>query len=101
VARLSDHFRDVQQVLPFMIRLWFYGSAVIWPATRLTEKYPELEWVLVGNPAYVFIELVRNGLLDNTWGKPELWLSAGCWSIAALVFGFLFFRSRENEYGHA
>lgn len=101
VARLSDHFRDVQQVLPFVVRLWFYGSGVIWPATRLTEKYPDLGWVLTANPAFAYIELARNGLLYESWGDATLWLSAGAWAVGSLGFGFAFFRARESEYGHA
>lgn len=101
MARMSDHFRDVQQVLPFIVRLWFYGSGVIWPATRLTEKYPDLSWVLTANPAFAYIELMRGALLDQTWGHPKLWLSGAVWAFAALILGFMFFRGRENEYGHA
>lgn len=101
VARLSSHYRDVQQVLPFVIRLFFYGSAVIWPAMRLTEEYPQFSWVLTGNPVFVYIELVRSGLLDKSWGDPTMWLSGLLWSVGTLVLGFLFFRAREHEYGHA
>lgn len=101
MARLSDHFRDVQQVLPFVVRLWFYGSGVIWPATMLTENYPSLRWLLVANPAFAYIELFRAALLDQAWGDPVLWLSGAAWAVASLVIGFVFFRGREIEYGHA
>jgi teichoic acid transport system permease protein len=102
VARLSYHFRDVQQVLRFIIRLWFYGSAVIYPATRLTEKRPDLEWVLTANPLFAFMDLARTALLKPmAWGAPDLWLSASAWAVGSLVLGFLYFRARENEYGRA
>ncbi len=101
VARLSDHFRDVQQVLPFIIRLWFYGSGVIWPAFRLVRNYPQWEWVLTANPAFAYMELMRAGLIGDHWGTPELWLSATAWALVSLVVGFFFFRGREHEYGHA
>lgn len=100
VARLSSHFRDVQQVLPFVLRMWLYLSGVIWPASRFTEELPHLAWMLQLNPAYVYIELVRDAMQDNTLGDPRLWLSAVAWAVVSLVVGFLFFRARENEYGH-
>jgi teichoic acid transport system permease protein len=101
VARLSDHFRDVQQVLPFVVRLWFYGSGVIWPATRLTDKWPELSWLLTGNPVYAYLSLLREALLRGDWATPALWMSAVLWAFGGLTVGFLFFRGREHEYGHA
>ena len=99
VARVSDHFRDFQQVLPFMIRLWFYMSGVIWPAERFLEHFPEYGWVLTANPAYVFVTLMRVVLLDGKMPAGNLWLSATLWASGALVLGFLFFKARENEYG--
>ena len=100
MARLSSHFRDVQQVLPFVLRLFFYGSGVIWPAERLTEKFPDLGWVLVANPAFAYIELARSALMHQSWGDPALWMSAGAWALGTLMLGFLYFRGREIEYGH-
>lgn len=100
MARFSSHFRDIQQVLPFLIRMWLYLSGVLWPVSRLAEKAPDLVWVMDLNPAFAFMELVRAAVLDNKVGPPELWLSAAVWSVAALVLGFMFFRARENEYGH-
>lgn len=100
MARATTHFRDIQQVLPFILRMWLYSSGVMWPITRLTEKHPDLTWVMEANPAFAFLELVRNALMDNAVGPPRLWLSAGLWSVAALVLGFTFFRARENDYGH-
>lgn len=100
VARLSDHFRDVQQVLPFLLRLWLYLSGVLWPTQYFIEDYPNWTWALNFNPAYVYITLVREALLE---GPPrplgELWISAGLWAVAALVLGFVFFTARENDYG--
>jgi len=100
VARLTHHFRDVTQVLPFILRIWLYLSGVFWdPDRRLAEKAPELLSVSHANPAYTFIKLVRTAILDNTVGSPRLWLVAAGWSVGMLIFGFLFFRAREHEYG--
>ena len=101
IARAAAHFRDVQQVLPFMLRMWLYTSGVMWPVSRMTDKFPDLAWLLYFNPAFAFLELIRKAMLDGGFGPPELWLSATVWSFAVLIFGFMFFRARENEYGHA
>lgn len=101
MARFSAHFRDVQQVLPFVLRMWLYLSGVLWPVSRLAEKYPQYVWIMDLNPAFAYMELVREAVLDNKIGPLDLWLSATGWAVASLVLGFMFFRARENEYGHA
>jgi predicted RNA binding protein YcfA (HicA-like mRNA interferase family) len=55
-ARLTFHFRDVQQVLPYLLRIWFYMSGVIFPVAAAPARLqPWLEL----NPAYVFVEIGR------------------------------------------
>ena len=105
MARFSSHFRDIQQVLPFLIRLWLYLSAVLWPVTRLTDvlqqrDLPNLVWLMDFNPGFTYPELVREAVLGGRVGSPTLWLSASLWAVLVLVGGFMFFRARENEYGH-
>ena len=105
MARLSSHFRDIQQVLPFVLRLWLYLSGVLWPISRLASALKrhdlaDVTWVMDFNPAFAYMQLVRAVVIDNTLGRPELWLSAAAWGVGALILGFMFFRARENEYGH-
>lgn len=100
MARLSSHFRDIQQVLPFVLRMWLYLSGVLWPISRLVEKAPDLVWLMDLNPAFAYMQLVRAATMDNELGPPQLWLSATAWAVGSLILGFIFFRARENEYGH-
>lgn len=100
VARAASHFRDVQQVLPFVLRMWLYMSCVMWPIARLEEKFPQAIGVMDFNPGYVFVQLVRSAVLESEMGSMRLWLSACIWALTTLTLGFWFFRGRENEYGH-
>lgn len=101
VARLASHFVDVQQVLPFLLRLWFYMSGVIFPASRFTDKFPQFEAFLYLNPVYCYIELTRGALMREFAIPGVLWGAAAAWAVASLVLGFFFFRAREHEYGRA
>lgn len=101
VARLASHFIDVQQVLPFLLRLWFYLSGVIFPASRYIDEFPQFSVLLYLNPAYCYIELMRGALMREFAVTGALWGAAAAWAVASLVLGFLFFRSREHEYGRA
>jgi teichoic acid transport system permease protein len=96
MARLTDRFPDMQNVLPFVFRLLFYMSGVLFLADRFVT--PEtLVWFQL-NPIWAMLSTGRGIILDGTL-DGVLWLSAGGWAIFALVTGFLVFRAGERNYG--
>ena len=100
VARLSHHFRDLRQVLPYALRIWLYLSGVIFSIEqRVTD--PFFKAVLELNPAYIFIQGVRLPLLGDGPMPVRFWIAGSVWAGLALVAGVLFFRSREHDYGRA
>ena len=98
VARLSFHFRDLQQLLPFALRLYFYSSGVIIPINIDIINNATLVAVLQLNPAYAIVEMAREAVLLGPL-DPRIWLIGAGWSVAMLLFGFWFFRQAEHEYG--
>lgn len=97
-ARAAHHFRDVQQILPFVFRLGFYGSGVLFDVNAYMDK-SDLKWVFQANPLYCYIELYRWALLDRDI-DPILLVSASAWTVGAFVFGFFWFRQAEGSYGN-
>lgn len=97
-ARLTFHFRDTAQFLPYVLRILLYLSGVFFGSSQVPAGWPRTLFEI--NPAYAFIHLNRLALLDNT---TELysWLVAGAWTAVFLVGGFLYFRAQEHEYGNA
>lgn len=96
VGRLTFHFGDVRNMLPFVTRLWLYMSGVFFVGSRIPEG--PLRVVFELNPLHIFISLHREILMDGTTSSGS-WLGAAIWSMAALVTGLLFFWSREESYG--
>jgi teichoic acid transport system permease protein len=99
-ARLTDKLRDLENVLPFIFRLGFYGSGVIFSVDGyLTD--PALRRLFLANPFYVYITLVRDLMLDTytTDYVVWLWASAFVWAIVMFVIGLYIFRAGEREYG--
>ncbi len=102
-ARLGAKIVDLKQVMPFALRVWMYGSAVLYSVTEFSDL--DQKWLTVlleSNPAVVFIELMRHSMMEgvdlaNSVG--HLWLVAAAWSVGAAVLGFLFFWRGEMEYG--
>ena len=106
IARIADRFRDTVNLLPFLFRLAFYGSGVIFAVdTRFSNvfTYDWVVWVFIANPFYAIIGLWREALMTtyvvDTHETMWLWVSASVWAIAGLLAGLLFFRAGEKQYG--
>lgn len=95
-ARAASRLRDVQQILPFMFRLLFYSSGVLFSAEAyVSGRYA---WLFILNPVYCILTVSRwtifGGDLDGT-----LLVSGSVWAVVVVVAGFAFFRRAEATYG--
>lgn len=97
LARLADHFRDVQQVLPYFFQIWLYVSGVFYSVEHYVQD-PVQRAMFGLNPAYVYISMVRDAILDGAFA-PGTWAIGVLWAVAALVGGGVYFRAREQDYG--
>lgn len=96
VGRLTFHFRDVQNLIPYVTRLWLYLSGVFFTASRVPEGL--LRHVFELNPMHVYITAHRELLLEGTVSLQTLG-AATLWAIAMLISGFFFFWASEDSYG--
>lgn len=102
-SRATFHFRDVQNLLPFVLRLWMYLSGMLFPIEFVIEKAGERQWLVTlfeANPLYELFTMFRGalGVLDERF-DPTIWLAATAWALAVLLLGFVYFRAHETEYG--
>ena len=102
-ARLTSKIIDFKQLIPFIMRIWMYTSAVLYPVQRFTDHLHGWKLhVLEANPLLVYIELMRFALLENVKlaGPPRLlWLEAVAWAVAVGFVGFVYFWRGEKGYG--
>lgn len=103
-ARLTSHVRDVQHLLPYVTRIWFYLSGIFFAVESQTGLGGDL---LRLNPGWVFVHLTRlavgvahteDVVVPYSATSPSLWGIAAAWSFGLLVVGFLFFRHHETGY---
>lgn len=103
VARLGARLTDIRRLLPYVMRIWLYLSAVVYPVTAFGDHVQGWQLrVLEANPLLVYIELARHALLERVElaGPPALlWLEAVGWALAAGLGGFLYFGRGETAYG--
>jgi len=96
-ARATNDVADIQQLLPFVFRLGFYASGVLFNVESYVEQ-PKFQALFEVNPLYCFIELNRTFILGGDL-SPYVPLSAGLWTVALLLGGFFWFRAGEDSFG--
>jgi teichoic acid transport system permease protein len=96
-ARLTTHFLDTVQVLPFVFRLLMYGSGVMFSLRAYIPDNGVLQLLAAMNPLYCFIELARWCVFGSGF-QPEYVVSVTVWTFATVVVGFFWFRSGEEGF---
>lgn len=104
-ARIGAGAQDVNQLLPFLTRIWFYSSGVFFSIDQRLGNLPgPMHPIIQLNPGAIFLDLYRSVLLDSyepmqlSFGL-NAWVVAAFWSVLLLVGGFIFFWQREETYG--
>ena len=98
-ARLTDSFRDMQQIIPYVFRLLQFLSGVMYPIDRyLDSSHAWLHRLVVWNPIVQILELYRWVFLGSALDVGALVRSVVL-IIVLLVFGFRFFVAAEQRYG--
>jgi len=95
LSALNVHFRDVGQVIPFLIQVWLYASPVVYPASLVSSSF---HWLYALNPMTGVIEGFRWALLAH--GDPPgllVFVSASV-SVVLFVTGGLFFKRMERSF---
>ncbi len=98
VSRLTVHFRDTEQFLPYVMRIGLYVSGVLFGAEIIGDATKRAIFEL--NPVYAFIRLTRGLILDGIveW---RFVVQATVWAVVVFVAGFIYFWRYEGEYANA
>ena len=97
-ARLNDSFRDVQQLIPFILRLAQYMSGVMFSIDRILGRSGWVDRIVLLNPMVSIIDAYRWMILGTPMRPGPTVLSVFV-CVAVLVFGFRFFVTAEHRYG--
>lgn len=99
-ARLADKFRDLLNVLPFLFRIAFYLSGVLYSVEAYLAD-PVVLRIMIANPFYVFVSLPREYLMTSHGhvAVEWMWFSGVSWAVVSTIVGLLVFRGGEHEYG--
>jgi len=95
VAAMQVYFRDVSSFLPYLTRIWLYGSPVLYYMEEVPERFQP---IIALNPLTPLLGALSD--VVNQGEVPGLGLLAwaAAWALGAFVVGALVFTSREREF---
>ncbi len=97
-ARLTHKVPDMENILPFLFRLAFYGSGVLYSVDRFIASGLG-QAVFDLNPLYGYISMARWAIMGDAVSSTAL-VATAAWTVLALVVGFLYFIAGEQEYAN-
>lgn len=96
VARMAIPFRDINNLLPHVLRMWLYLSAVIWPVAFLDGLDNWAETIIRLNPMFAILSLYRTALMGRPLEENALVISVA-WAVFVLIGGLLSFTRNEGN----
>lgn len=98
ISALTTKYRDLNVLVGFATSLLMYISAVPYPLKEVSEKMPNVSWLVKYNPLTQIIEGFRYSILDYgvfTWGG---FLYTLLFSIVLFLFGLIVFNRTEKNF---
>jgi lipopolysaccharide transport system permease protein len=95
LSALNVQYRDVQQMIPFLLSVWMYASPVVYSTTLITSAKWKLVYAL--NPMVGVIQGFRWALLGGSPPGPMMAVSAAM-MVVLLVSGLFYFRRMERIF---
>ena len=96
VARMAIPFRDLNNLVPYVTRLWLYVTPIIWPIALLERQDAWVVALVHSNPLTAFVSLYRSALLGSPL-DPSMWLWAIGWAVVVGALGIGAFVKNEGH----
>jgi len=95
-ARMAIPFRDINNLIPHLSRLWLYLSPIIWPLSFLRDRGGLVEDLALLNPIYGILSLYRTALMGREMDLAAV-LVAIFWTLVLGAGGILSFVRHEGN----
>lgn len=94
LSALHVRYRDVGHLTPFLLQLWLYATPVIYPISRIPERW---HWLYSLNPMVGVVQSFRRVLLGDPSPLGMNWISI---AIVLLIFfsGAFYFGRVERDF---
>jgi lipopolysaccharide transport system permease protein len=95
LAAMNVAYRDIAQLTPIVVRVWFFSSPIMYSASLVPEQFQPLYYL---NPVAVAITGLRWAVAGTPPPPPEAWILGPLMAALLLVSGYVFFRYREPTF---
>ena len=95
LSALNVVYRDIGYILPFLTQLWFYLTPIVYPSTKVPEKW-RLLYAL--NPMVGVVEGFRWALLNTKTAPGPMIAVSVVIAILILISGLFYFRRMERIF---
>lgn len=99
-ARLGARIPDLRHLVPYLMRLLLYSSAVMFAVERF-DAYPPFDVIVRNNPIFLVLDASRTILLHNQVPSAETWIALSAWAVGCLIIGIVYFWQAEVKYARA
>src|SRR5690606_9267066 len=93
VAYICTFVRDIDAVMSHLMRLWFYGSPVIWSQDMIPSHY---HWILEMNPMAHLLGAYRGILMQGQ--TPDLAALSGLMRLSASLIVLMTYFYSQHEH---
>jgi lipopolysaccharide transport system permease protein len=95
LSALNVEYRDVMHAIPFVVKLWFFATPVVYTTSLLPDPWRSIFAI---NPMTIVVEIFRWCLLGVTPSDLHILVMSGVMAIASFISGLLWFRRRERSF---
>ena len=94
ISVLTAKYRDLDNIMQFLLRLFMFAAPVVYPASLIPQKYALFFWL---NPLTPIIEIFRSSIL-KTHPLPLSYLMLSILTTTIILFtGIILFNKREIQ----
>jgi ABC-2 type transport system permease protein len=97
LSTMAVYFPDVAEMYQIVLLAWFYFSPVIYPEEIIPAAYLPFYHL---NPMYYLIRIFRLPIYDGRIPGWEEILPAALCGIGVLLFGWIFFTAKADEFAY-
>ena len=96
LAALGVFFRDIGQIIGFLLTLWFFVTPICYPESSLPQQW---QWLFAQNPLYILVRSYRMIFLEGA--GPDWRALAKVTALGAAVFiaGHAWFYRLRRSFG--
>lgn len=95
ISSLTTKYRDLVNLVAFGMQLWMYATPVIYPLSKIPEKY---KIYIMANPVTPIVETFRFAMLGSGTVSQGQLLYCSLFTLTVMILGVIMFNRVEQSF---